>query len=57
MARSAYHRELMRNYYAGRDAYELRRDEFAIGYATEEKLYDEIEKPFTFKNFLIGMAR
>jgi hypothetical protein len=55
MSNNEWHRELMRNYYAARDAYELAVDIETRGYATEKK--ECTIRPVTFKSFLIGIAR
>ncbi len=55
MSNSEWHRELMRGYYAARDAAELERDVMTRGYDTELREYD---KPMiTFKEYLKGMRR
>lgn len=55
MMSNQWHKELMRSYYAARDAYELAVDIETRGYATEMK--ECTIKPVTFKSFLEGIAK
>lgn len=47
------HTLLMAEYYAAREAQELRAEEYSYGYDTEENEFYEFEEKLTFKRFLI----
>ncbi len=55
---SCRHCGLMAEYYAAREAQELRAEEYSSGYATElADFYENVETKLTFKAYLIEMSR
>lgn len=51
MSNSHYHAELMRSYYAAREAWETERESVTLGYATEQSEYDNTDRP-VFRDWL-----
>ena len=52
--RKCGHKRIVHDYYAAREADELRRDEFTYGYETENREYHG--RLITFRTYLEGIA-
>lgn len=57
MSGSAWHQQVMADYYAAREAYELERERKTRGYAAELKEYAQAHPPYTFRRHLEGLKR
>lgn len=55
---SWWHRDLVEGYRLARHAQEMRAEAYSIGYPTElREFYRTVERPLTFRDWLIGSAR
>lgn len=54
---SAWHRNMMTEFYAAREAWEIRREAVTRGYDSENVDYAEFNTPYTLRRHLEGLAR
>ena len=55
--RDRWHRTLMADYYAMREAWTVVREQATCGYSAEQAAYDEAVPAITFKVYLTGMRQ